>query len=69
MEYNKKFMIIPLQSQTHLMKKHDLSFFSKITDLISVDYPVVEVEVCMSSECADHLMSDRVLCSCCIYHY
>ena len=31
MEYNKKLMIIPLQSQTHLMKKHDFSLFSKIT--------------------------------------
>ena len=55
-------MIIPLQYQTHLMKKHDLSLFSNITDLIFVDYPVVEVEVCMSSERADHLMSDRALC-------
>ena len=44
-----------------------ISLFSEITDLISVDYPVVEVEVCMNSERADHLMSDRVLCSCCIY--
>ena len=69
MEYNKKFLIILLQLQTHLMKKHDLSLFSKVTDLISVDYSVVEVEVCMSSEHADYLMSDQVLCSCCIYHY
>ena len=52
MEYNKKIMNFLLHSSlikhTLNKKQHDLSVFSKMTNLISVDYSVAEVEVCMS---------------------